>query len=85
MEEEINSYLKRSILSLLPRRRRSHRRAGPLAAPRNAISSPGPQPSWAPIETGPARRRSAHSGYVRRHYLACPRRTRSAQPLFRVA
>lgn len=85
MEEEINNYLKRSILSLLRRRRRSHRRAGSPSASRFAMSSPGPQLTRAPVETGPARRRSAHAGYVRRHYLACNSSTRSAQPLFRVA
>lgn len=84
MEEEINSYLKRSILSLLPRRRRSHRRAGPLAAARVPSPAPQPQPLRAPVESGPARRRSLHSGYVRGHYLACPRKAGTAQPLFRV-
>ena len=85
MEEDINKYLKRSILSLISRRRRPEGRVRTLAASRIPGLVSQPQALHAPARTSLARRRSARSGYVSGHYLPCPRRSRTAsQPLFRV-
>jgi len=85
MEEAINTQLKRSILSLFPRRRRPKARAHSLAAKRKpGLTVAQPQERTQPRSVA-TRRRSPHSGYVRGHYLPCARRMRARQPLFRVA
>lgn len=84
MEEDINKSLKRSILSLISRRRRPKVRVRSLGASRIPGLALQPQAVHAPVQTAHARRRSPHPGYVRGHYLPCPRRARAGQPLFRV-
>ena len=83
MEDEINRYLKRSIQSLFPRRRR---RARPVQAARLARFTVPALAQPVPIPAAGARRRSPHAGYVRGHYLPRrPSRIAIGQPLFRVA
>lgn len=82
MEDAINSYLKRSFLSLFPRRRR---RARSMPAVRLSCFTPLPLPQTAPIPAAGARRRSPHTDYFRGHYLARrPSRAGIGQPLFRI-
>ena len=83
-EEKINKSLKRSILSLISRRRRPKVRGRSLAASRIPGLALQPQALEAPAQAGLARRCSPRSGYVRGHYLPCPNRIRAGQPLFRV-
>ncbi|HLT45349.1 MAG TPA: hypothetical protein VK000_11895 [Luteimonas sp.] len=85
MEDAINSYLKRSFLSLFPRRRR---RARIVPAARMSRFTPLllPQAQAVPVAANGARRRDPHADYVRARYLSRrPSRAGTGQPLFRVA